>query len=127
MTLSIFLAKAFCLYFLITGIALVINKQRYVNIYKDMTSNPALLLLSGVIATIIGILLVLSHNVWVLGWPVLITIAGWMSFLKGATLLLFPQQMVSFFKPLYTEKRLTIIGYYVLALAVIYGYFGFFI
>lgn len=127
MTLSIFLAKAFCLYFLITGIALILNKQRYVDIYKDMTNKPALLVLAGVVATIIGIMLILSHNVWNFGWPVLITIAGWMSFLKGASLLLFPQTVTSWFNGLYTEKRLTIVGYCVLILAVIYGYFGFFL
>ena len=126
MALSIFLAKAFCLYFLVTGIALCINKQRYIDIYKDMMNRPALLVLAGVMATIIGILLVLSHNVWILRWPVLVTVAGWLSFLKGTMLLVFPQSIATLFTPLYTEKRLTMIGYYILALAAIYGYFGFF-
>jgi hypothetical protein len=41
------------------------------------------LFLSGFIALILGLLIVVSHNVWVLDWRLLITLFGWFGVIKG--------------------------------------------
>ncbi len=47
----------------------------------------------GVVTLVIGLAMVLVHNVWVLDWRVAITILGWLTLLKGFDLLFFPERM----------------------------------
>ena len=42
-----------------------------------------------------GLAVVLTHNVWVADWPVLITILGWLTAIAGAFRLLAPQDAIN--------------------------------
>jgi hypothetical protein len=50
-----------------------------------------LVYLSGVLLFVAGIAIVRMHNLWVLRWPVAITIAGWLGMTLGAFRAFFPQ------------------------------------
>ncbi len=126
MALSHFLAMAISLYYLVVGIALIVNRQRFVGIYSEMMNNPTFSVFAGIIALIIGTLIILSHNVWVWGWPVLVTIVGWASFFKGVMLLIFPDRFSSWFVALFRADRILIMGCVLIALSALFGYFGFF-
>lgn len=89
MDLSIFLAKTLGLYLVIMAIVLWVNMQKISTILKSSENSP-FLLISGLLALIFGILLVVSHNVWVADWRVIITIIGWLALIKGLLRLLFP-------------------------------------
>ncbi len=45
---------------------------------KDFAIQRGVLLLNAIITPIIGILLVVSHNLWVADWRVVITIIAWL-------------------------------------------------
>lgn len=122
---SHFIAQALSLYLLVMGVAMLCNKQRFYNLFNDIVNNPSYLVLSGVIALIFGILIVLSHNMWVCGWPLLVTLSGWAAFLKGACLLIVPSPFVSWCKPLFTPGRIFLTGCFLVLLALILGAFGF--
>lgn len=126
METSHFIALAFSLYFLVAGLAMIINNRRYMSIFTEMEASPSLLIISGVFALIIGILIILAHNVWVWDWPVLITLSGWLAFVKGAGLLLLPQRFLSWFSPLYTPERIRIMGIGVMILGLVFGFLGLF-
>lgn len=91
MDISIFLAKALGIYLLIVSSGMLVNSQNIKPILKDFLNNLPLLYLGGFIALIVGILIITSHNIWVGDWRVLITIIGWMSFIKGTWLVVAPQ------------------------------------
>ena len=91
MTTSIFLAKVIGLYYIIISVAFIAREERLKRIILDMINVPSVMLLSGFVALIMGILLIVSHNIWVADWRVIITIVGWMAFLKGISIILFPQ------------------------------------
>jgi biotin transporter BioY len=95
MNLSVFLAKSIGFYYVFISFAFVINKIRLKPIMRDIINNPSLILLSGFIALILGILMVVSHSVWVKDWRVIITIASWLVLMKGMTIMLFPESLVS--------------------------------
>jgi hypothetical protein len=40
-----------------------------------------------------GLAIVRVHNVWVGGWPVLVTVLGWVAVLSGLLRMLFPTQL----------------------------------
>ena len=89
---SIFLAQLLGLYLIIVTGGLLMNIKNCRKIMDGYCENEALLYLGGMVGLIAGLLIVLSHNRWVTGWPVLITLLGWMSTLKGAFLMFFPNQ-----------------------------------
>lgn len=89
--MTIILAKIFGLYFLAIGIALVINPNRFKKIYQQSMDDENFLLFGGVLALLIGAFIVSIHNVWVLQWPIIITLLGWWSLSKGFFLLIYPE------------------------------------
>jgi len=46
-------------------------------------TTPPFVYLSGLVWFILGLCVVQVHNIWVRGWPVLITLAGWSFLLLG--------------------------------------------
>lgn len=90
MTTTLLLAKAFGIYLLILSIAMMWHKDRFLAALHDMVNSPSVSLISAIFTMIIGILLILSHNVWVSSWPVVITVLCWAVFIKGTIRVLFP-------------------------------------
>lgn len=91
MDISIFLAQAFGLYLLIGGIALLMNQELTNALIKKFSSHADDVAMGGFLALIIGIPLVLIHNVWDGSWRVLVTILVWLTFLKGVVRVLAPR------------------------------------
>jgi len=87
---SIFLAKAWGIYLVITCLAFLINRKNLERLIKEI-EDEGFLMLSGFIALLIGIVTVLLHNIWVADWRVIITIFGWLALIKGALRLFWPQ------------------------------------
>lgn len=87
--MTIILAKIFGLYLLGVGIALMLNPERFTRIYKEMVRNESILLLGAIFALIFGAFIISVHNIWIWDWPVLITVLGWISLIKGLMLLFF--------------------------------------
>ena len=91
---SIFLAKAFGLYYLISGVAILLRSKEFKNMLDDFIKNTYHIYFVGLFLTIIGILLVLTHNVWEGGWVVIITVMSWLILFKGVVYLLLPRDML---------------------------------
>ena len=91
MNASIVLAKILGLYLIISGIGLLLNRKYYQSAAYNLAKNDGLLLFCSVIALILGLILVVFHNIWVANWPVIITVLAWLTLLKGGVRLLFPQ------------------------------------
>lgn len=88
---SIFLARALGLYFLIIAISMLINGEKIKPLLTNIINDASLLFVTGFMALIIGILLVVSHNIWVADWRVVITIVAWMALFKGIMRVACPQ------------------------------------
>jgi hypothetical protein len=70
---------------------MILDGGRFRPLIIDLIKNPPLLFLSGFIALIVGILLVVSHNIWAADWRVVITIVAWLSLVKGIIRIMVPQ------------------------------------
>lgn len=91
MDISLFLSKALGLYLVIISVGMLINAHTLKPILGEMLKSPALMFVTGMIAIIIGALIVISHNIWILDWRVIITIMGWASLIKGTIRVVIPQ------------------------------------
>lgn len=123
MELSIFIAKIFAVAYLFIGLGMLMSPGHYKKMMDEIMKNASVLYLGGIMAVLAGFLIVNAHNVWE-GWPTIITVFGWLALLKGFMLLAFPDAFVSWGK-LFKKMNMAGIGVFVLALGLLFGYFGF--
>jgi len=83
MELTTFLAQLIGLYLLIVGVMMLLRRKMLLSVYPDIFSSPALSLFIGALTLLMGLLLVLNHNVWQGTVATIITIVGWLTLLKG--------------------------------------------
>lgn len=127
MEISFFLAKVLGLYMLIVGVGMVFDASRFRPLALEMLGQPPLLFLSDIISLIVGILLVVSHNIWVMDWRVAITVIAWVSFILGAFRVIFPQFIVETSRKwAQSDAFYYLSGVATLVLGVIFCYHGFF-
>jgi hypothetical protein len=100
MHLSIFLAKVLGLYFLISGIMMLARFRSLDKILPSFLEIPGLMILSGVMALLMGLLIIIAHPVWVWGWPLIITLLGYLSLFAGMVRILFAGDPPGFIKNL---------------------------
>ena len=121
MELSVLVAKIIALTYISAGIAALSGKLTFSKMIEDFERSPGLIYLAGLMALIVGMLLVQYHNMWVKNWTLLITLIGWASLLKGIMLIAFPQS-ISFFKNWYKNSRMW--GIFMIVFGLLFGYFG---
>lgn len=121
--MSIILAKVFGIYFFIVALAALINPDRFRRLFQQSMQDQNFLLLGGILALLIGAIVVSVHNIWVLAWPVIITFFGWWSLIKGAALLIYPES-INLFSSLQNRSELFYRGvgllYLLLSLFLLY-------
>jgi len=83
MCISVFLAIVIGTYLVLVSIAMLIQHQHHKRLLSEFYANHALVVFSGQIWVILGLVLIVGHNVWAMEWPVLITIVGWVLLLQG--------------------------------------------
>lgn len=127
MDISIFLAKLIGLFSIVISLGILFNLRNYQKVMEDFIENAALIYLSGIFAFLFGLLVVLFHNVWVMRWPVIITIFGWSGIIKGFWLISLPNT-VSKYMQVYLKKTVLLEIHLAvfLALGVIVTFFGYF-
>jgi uncharacterized protein YjeT (DUF2065 family) len=86
--------QIFSLAYLAIGIGIFINPDFYKKMLSGFMENPATLYLGGLMALIIGFLIVTFHNTWTMDLSVIITIIGWIALIKGIVILIFPKTMI---------------------------------
>jgi hypothetical protein len=93
MQTSIFLARLIGPVALAVAIALFINKRAFAAMAEEFLQSRALLYLSGFLLMPAGLAIVLTHNVWVANWRVIITLLGWLMTIGGAIRVIFPDKV----------------------------------
>ena len=128
MTTSIFLAKLIGPFFLLVGLSLLVNQAQFGIIANEFLQSPALVFLTGLIILPAGLAVVLTHNVWVADWRVLITLLGWLSLISGIIRLLVPKRALDVGRRLYARPNIlhvsAAIWLVVGAVLSFYGYLG---
>jgi hypothetical protein len=107
---SIFLAKLIGPVLLVMGAGMLINAKAFGPVFEEIVRNRALVVLFGLLTMPAGLAVVLTHNIWVASWPVLITIIGWLTMISGAFRLLAPQEAIKFGRKMYDQPNGVFIG-----------------
>jgi|SRR5262245_51588331 hypothetical protein len=72
------------------ALALLLNLGSMPAIAAQLGRDPALIFVSGILLFVAGIAIVRVHNVWSGGWPVLVTVLGWLALVGGILRMFFP-------------------------------------
>ncbi|MGA8799302.1 MAG: hypothetical protein WB614_05780, partial [Pseudolabrys sp.] len=90
MATSIFLARLIGPVMALVGVGVLANEAAFRKMAQEFLRSPALIFFSGMILLPTGLAIVLSHNVWIADWPVIITLLGWAAVINGAVRVLVP-------------------------------------
>lgn len=88
--LSNYLAEIWGISIVVVSLALLIKEKHLKRLFAKIETEENFFCW-GFISFVIGIAMVLSHNIWVKDWPVIITIFGWLALLKGLAFLFWPE------------------------------------
>lgn len=108
MCLSIFLAQVIGVFLFLTSLAMLVHQPRFKKTISDFLSNNSLISFSGNLSLLIGLLIVVSHNIWISQWPVLITLFGWVVLLQGLMRIYFPEAFTKMMKDLLAKNGYTV-------------------
>ena len=126
METSIFIAQFMGVVYLTIGLGMLFSKKHYQRMYDDFLKSEGQIYLGGLMALSAGFLIVTFHNNWEGGWPLIITILGWASLLKGIHILAFPEHWQKFVKGFMKDKSLmNVSGFLAVVLGAILVYFGY--
>ena len=90
MALSIYLARVFGLYLVIVGIFYLFRRRFIEKVLPEFFEQNSTILITGIINLVLGLLVVVGHNVWIWHWVVVITLLGYLILLKGLVRLFVP-------------------------------------
>ncbi|MCK4818514.1 hypothetical protein KA005_22280, partial [bacterium] len=109
METSVFIARIFGLCYLIIGTGFVFNRKAFQQVMEDFCKNAALVFYGGILALVVGVVIILTHNVWVADWTVIITIIGWLGLIKGIWIIVFPNTVSKFMQAYLKNENLLLV------------------
>jgi hypothetical protein len=123
---SLFLARLIGPFFLLVGLGVLFNRAAVRAVVDELSHNRALVFFGGLITLPAGLAIVLTHNVWVANWPLLITLIGWLAAVTGAVRLLAPHNAIKFGRQVYDQPNGAVIAASIwVAIGAILCFFGY--
>jgi len=112
--------------YLAVGVGILLNCSHYKKMLEDFVNDTVALYIGGIMALVVGYLLVTYHNVWDKNWHVIITFIGWAALIKGLLILILPKSMLSLTKAFLKIKSIMIVeAVFVIAIGVFFIYLGY--
>lgn len=107
------------------GLGMLFDMESFKKMYKDFAKNPSLMFITGMVAAVVGYLIVVNHNVWEWNRAVLITVIGWAALLKGLTMLAKPKFFTVMVDYIIKANVWGFMNIFVLFFGLVLLYFGF--
>lgn len=122
--LSSFLAELWGISMVIIGLAFLINPKYIERVFK-YAEDEKTMFNWGILTLVIGLSMVLSHNIWAKNWQVAITVLGWLSLIKGMVILFVPEIANKYLKKVQVANFLPYALMAVVLIGLVLTYFGF--
>lgn len=102
---TLFLAQVLGWYLVVFSLLLILKQKQLLPVIADVLEHKGMFFILALFTLIIGLLLVLSHNIWVLAWPVVITVLCWLILVSGLFRLFFLETAMSAAKSMISHPR----------------------
>ena len=81
--------------FVAMAATMLLNLNSMPKLTEEISHEPMLILVSGVLLFIAGLAIVRVHNRWAAEWSTVVTVLGWLAILSGLVRMLFPIQLAT--------------------------------
>ncbi len=126
MQTSIFLARLLGPILLVAGISILFNPRAFRTMLTEVVGSLTLVYLFGLIDLAAGLAIILTHNVWVVNWRLLITLIGWLMLLRGVARTLIPDTIMAFAAKRVDNKQFFLVsGVVLVILGLVLCFFGY--
>ena len=126
MQASIFLARLLGPLLLLPGLGLLVNPRPFRAMATEVIGSTTLVYLFGLIDLAGGLAIVLTHNIWVPSWRLLITLIGWLLLIRGTVRVLITDMIRGYAAKLIHNKQLyPVSGIVLVVLGLVLCYFGY--
>jgi hypothetical protein len=92
--MTIWISKFLGPIILVPSIPMIVTPTSLQATTRRSLADSPLTLISGILAMTAGLSIVNTHNVWVLNWPVIVTLFGWALILSGASKIIAPRAVI---------------------------------
>ena len=120
-----FFAQLLGVYLFIWSLSMLIHSARFKKTMNDFLTNASLMAFAGGISLILGLVIVVAHNIWVTEWPIIITIIGWLLIFQGVMRIMFPDATIKIWKDLMVSSAYTLVSWIVLLVSIYLLWAGF--
>jgi hypothetical protein len=100
MTLTAYIAQLLGLYLVLSGVLMIVREQAMMVLVPKFVDSPSFLYFLGSLRVLIGLAIVLAHNMWIGTLGTVMIAFGWVTLLRGIAMLLLPAE---------TERKILII------------------
>ena len=118
------LSQIFALFLTVVGLGMIINAKLFVDAFNEIKLNPGLRLVTGLLPILVGSVVIAMHSVWVMAWPVLVTLIGYTLFVLGSLRYLFWKQWVNMMARVLSKPVVRSMGVVALAVGLVLGYYS---
>jgi hypothetical protein len=125
MPASIYIGKIFGTFLFVFALGGLLEPTYYKKVFTEIFTKPALMTLRGVLSLLVGLIMVVFHNVWNQHWEMSITIIAWIVLLQGIFCVIFPKTMINIARNI-TSKTLLWIFWIVLVVGAYLIYMSYF-
>ena len=126
METSIFIGKIMGIYLFVIGLAALFNQEYFRKILQEGAQKTFTIFFTGIVCFVLGLILVVSHNVWEENWQVAITIISWLTLLKGGLHLFFPAAIQDLWKKVLLKHSFTWASWISLIIGIYLMYMSFY-
>ena len=124
--LTIQLARIYGVVAFTAALAALLSPKRMSLIIADFETAPALVFMAALFALILGLVMVMIHNLWTDIAAILVSLFGWVVLIKGILLLAAPEGVLRFATASASSpERIRLWGIAALVLAAIFLIIGF--
>lgn len=126
MSTSIFLARLLGPLLLLPGIGILVNPGAFRAMANEVVRSVTLIYLFGLVDFAAGLAIVLTHNVWIASWRVVITLIGWVMLIRGAVRIVVPEMVTGYAAKVVGRKHIyPATGAVAAILGLVLCYFGY--
>ena len=111
---AVFIARLLGPTFVAVGLGILANGPFYSSLILEAVHSPTLIYFSGLMALVPGLAILNVHRSWS-GWPVIITIIGWLMVIGGVIRLVLPATTATLATDLYSKP----IAFLIVAIVVL--------
>lgn len=126
MQTSIFIARLIGPVMIVAGLSVLLNRRGFRSMAEDFLASRGLMFLGGLMVMLGGLAIVLTHNVWVANWRVIVTLFGWLMVIAGAIRIIEPPFLFAGAQAFLRHRAMpTIAGIIWLALGIVFCLLGY--